>query len=200
MNRQSPIILIVIFLFFWGMCGTETEEASPSSLIHRELSFYSGKDLLRGTLFRPAKGSAIGAVVILGGSERSARNPYKKLIAENFAKNGLAALIYDSPGTGQSEGNALIQTKADRVMETIAAMRFLRSQKGIRPKKVGVWGISEGGSIALLAAAKDNETAFCIAASSALGVSPLEISRYRIEVLRNTVGSRLRGYPKGPGP
>jgi len=182
MNRQSLLILIVIFLLFWGMCGTEAEEASQSNFIHQEISFYCGKDLLRGTLFRPSKGLEIGAVVILGGSERSARNPYKKLIAENFVRNGLAALIYDSPGTGQSEGNALIQTKADRVMETIAAMRFLRSQKGIHPKKVGVWGLSEGGSIALLAAAKVRETAFCVAVSSALGISPLEISRYRIEV------------------
>lgn len=149
----------------------------------KEVAFLDGESRLRGTLHMPVSDTGCPAVVVLGGAERGPRVPVKRILAGHFADAGIAALIYDSPGTGQSSGNALFQTKRDRVKEALAAHRFLEEQQGIRPEQVGIFGISEGAGIALLAAAEDPQVAFVMAVSGALGIPPMEVSRHRIEMM-----------------
>ncbi len=157
---------------------TAFEQRIPAT----DVEFRDGTTTLRGAIFRPGAAGPGPGVVILGGSERRARTDYKKRVASKFAESGISALIYDSPGTGASTGNALLQTKNDRIAEALAAVRFLRSRPGIDPGQIGLWGISEGAGIALLAAAGDPQVAFAISVSSALGIAPMEISRFRIEI------------------
>ena len=182
------IIFETAFLVSVSLPTTGGEGSPRFTFTTQEVDFTDGSTLLKGTLFRPDTNETAPGVVILGGSERSARNSYKKNIARDFVVNGMAALIYDSPGTGSSMGNAFLQTKDDRVQEALAAMRFLCIQPGISSDEVGIWGLSEGANIALLAAAKDTAVAFSIPVSSALGVSPLEISRFRIEMTGHKQG------------
>jgi pimeloyl-ACP methyl ester carboxylesterase len=120
-------------------------------------------------------------VVILGGSERGPRTRLKERLAEHFAGTGVAALIYDSAGTGQSTGNALLQTRDARALEAIAAVGCLQHQKRIRPDAIGLLGISEGALVTLLAAARDHSIAFVMPLSGGFGVSMMELARYRIE-------------------
>jgi pimeloyl-ACP methyl ester carboxylesterase len=157
---------------------TAFEQGIPAA----EVEFRNGTTTLRGTVFRPGAAGSGPGVVILGGSEREARTDYKRRVASKFAESGLSALIYDSPGTGASTGNALLQTKNDRIVEALAAALFLRGCPGVDPDRVGLWGISEGAGIALFAAARDPRVAFAIPVSSALGIAPMEISRFRIEM------------------
>ncbi len=167
----------------------EGKEDSPGFSVRKnEVSFTDGSALLQGTVFLPEIKANVPGVVILGGAERGPRNPYKEGMAAFFASNGIAALIYDSPGTGRSTGNALLQTKDDRVREAANALHFLCAQEGVNAKEVGIWGISEGANIALLAAARERSAAFAISISSALGVSPVEISRFRIEMTGHELG------------
>jgi pimeloyl-ACP methyl ester carboxylesterase len=130
----------------------------------------------------PDRGSGVPAIVILGGSERGPRTRLKERLAEHFAGAGIAALIYNSAGTGQSTGNALFQTRADRAEEAIAAVRWLQGQTRVHPEQVGILGISEGALVTLLAAAGDNSVAFAIPVSGGFGVSMMDLARYRIEV------------------
>jgi len=157
---------------------TAFEQGIPAA----DVEFRNGTTTLRGTIFRPGAAGPGPGVVLLGGSERGARTDYKKRVASKFAESGISALIYDSPGTGASTGNALLQTKNDRIVEALAAVRFLRGRPGIDPDRIGLWGISEGAGIALLAAAGDPRVAFAVSVSSALGIAPMEISRFRIEM------------------
>lgn len=138
----------------------EGKEDSPGFSVRKnEVSFTDGSALLQGTMFLPELKANVPGVVILGGAERGPRNPYKEGMAAFFASNGIAALIYDSPGTGRSTGNALLQTKDDRVREAANALHFLCAQDGVNAKEVGIWGISEGANIALLAAARERSAA-----------------------------------------
>jgi len=157
---------------------TALEQGIPAA----EVEFRNGTTTLRGTVFRPEAAGSGPGVVILGGSERNARTDYKRRVASKFAESGVSALIYDSPGSGASTGNALLQTKNDRIVEALAAVRFLRGRPGVDPDRVGLWGISEGAGIALFASARDPGVAFAISVSSALGIAPMEISRFRIEM------------------
>lgn len=181
MRNLVQATLMVLILSIVGSPLHAAEE--EFRFTKREVEFSDGPALLKGSLFMPDVNAEVAGVVLLGGSERGPRTPYKIRTAEHFAAHGVAALTYDSPGTGLSIGNALLQTRADRAREAIAAVHFLQKQKGIHQKKVGLWGISEGGGVVLLAAAKGKEIAFAIPVSAGICVTPLEQSQYRIEVM-----------------
>ena len=139
--------------------------------------------VLRGRVFMPGGETEVPAVVILGGGERGPQTEMKRRLAEHFAEAGVGALIYDSPGTGGSTGNALLQTRDARADEAVAAVRFLAGRERIDADRVGVMGISEGALITMLAAAHDDSIAFAIPVSGGFGVSSREITRYRIETM-----------------
>jgi len=184
-KRRAAALAFTLFLGrgVVGEIQTSPERAIlEQGISSAEVEFRNGTTTLRGTIVRPEAAGSGPGVVILGGSERNARTDYKRRVASKFAESGIAALIYDSPGTGASTGNALLQTKNDRVVEALAAVRFLRGRPGVDPDRIGLWGISEGAGIALLAAAGDPRVAFAVSVSSALGIAPLEISRFRIEM------------------
>lgn len=155
-----------------------------------EVRFADGDIQLGGTVYRPQSGKACAAVVILGGGDRSARGPLKIGIAKHFAAHGVAALVYDSPGTGASAGNALLQSRDDRAREAVSAARYLRSLSDVPARAVGVFGGSEGADIAVMAAASDADIAFVIAVSGAFGGSTIDIMRYAAE---------KKGYDRGLG-
>jgi pimeloyl-ACP methyl ester carboxylesterase len=147
----------------------------------QQLRFTSGSDSLAGTLFWPGDRAGCPAVVVLAGGDRSKRGPLRTAIAEYFADHGIAALVYDSPGTGASTGSAMLQSSADRVAEALSAVAYVKGLPGIRATAVGLFGGSEGANIALLACAKDPGVAFAIPVSGSLGVSALDILRYSAE-------------------
>ncbi len=70
----------------------------------------------------------------------------------------ITALIYDPAGSGQSTGNAPLQTRIARAEEAIAAVQCLRNETRMRPDQVGISGISEGALVTMLAAARDQRT------------------------------------------
>lgn len=157
----------------------------------QQVRFTSGSDSLAGTLFWPAERASCPAIVVLAGSDRSQRGPLRTAIAEYFADHGIASLVYDSPGTGASSGSAMLQSSADRVVEALSAIAYLKGLPGIRPTAVGLFGGSEGANIALMACAEDPGVAFVIPVSSSLGVSILDILRYSAE---------KQGYEQGLTP
>jgi pimeloyl-ACP methyl ester carboxylesterase len=187
MPRQ-PLFFAVLGLAFASFVagaivssGSSFEPSTPPSSPPEPVEFENGSDTLRGRVFLPEGKTDVAGVVILGGSERGPQTVLKSRLAQHFADAGIAALIYDSPGTGRSTGNAMLQTRDDRAEEALAAIRCLGQQQSVRADHVGVMGISEGALIALLAAARDESVAFAIPVSGAFGVPMLEAARHRIE-------------------
>jgi pimeloyl-ACP methyl ester carboxylesterase len=159
-----------------------SEDAGVRCLpMQEDVRFANGQVQLDGSLFWPASKSTRGAVVVLAGSDRSKRGPLRIRIAKIFAKLGIAALVYDSPGTGTSTGNALLQNRDDRATEALSAVNYLRKKAGIPSASVGIFGGSEGADVAIMAAARDSEISFVIATSGAIGVSIFDIMRYSAE-------------------
>jgi pimeloyl-ACP methyl ester carboxylesterase len=156
-----------------------------------EVTFTNKQGVLAGTLYLPREKSC-PAVVLITGSNRGPRGPLLLRIAEHFAQHGVAVLHYDSPGTGKSTGNTMLQSRDDRAAEAISAIRYLRTQQGIDRDHVGLFGGSEGASIVLLAAALHPlEVSFVIPVSGGVGVgggSVLEQMNHAAEcfaVMRN---------------
>ena len=122
---------------------------------------------LAGTLSRPAQTTAarLPAVVLVAGSGPTDRDsllfgiPILGQVAGALADAGFMVLRYDKRGIGQSGGRAEAATLADYADDVRAAVKLLADRKDVDPKRIAVIGHSEGGLVALMAAAKDKHIA-----------------------------------------
>src|SRR5215469_852023 len=141
--------------------------AAPSSSVSEEIRFTNGDARLTGTAYLPSTGNHLPAVVILhhaGLPTRDARL-YRHL-CNGLPAMGIAVLAFDRRGSGQSSGDlskANYETLAD---DAIAGQHALTQISRIDPKKIGFWGLSQGGWLAVLAAGRSKDAAFAISVSA----------------------------------
>ena len=122
-----------------------------------EVSFNNGDVRLEGTLVLPEGYSRKTPVLLMvTGSGQQDRNeelfdhkPFA-VIADAFARAGIATLRYDDRGFKDYDGNIYDCTTEDFKNDALAGISMLRE----RFDKVGVIGHSEGGTIALMLAAE----------------------------------------------
>ena len=118
---------------------------------------------LAATVSKPTQSTAtrLPAVVLVGGSGPTDRDsllfgiPILGQIAGALADAGYLVVRYDKRGVGQSGGRAEAATLADYADDARAAVKLLEGRKDVDPKRIAVVGHSEGGLVALMAAAKD---------------------------------------------
>jgi len=138
---------------------------------------------LAGTISRPDKPAAkqLPAVVLVGGSGPTDRDetvfgiPIFGQIASALADAGFLVLRYDKRGIGQSGGRAENATLADFADDLRAAIKYLADRKDVDEKRIAVVGHSEGGSVAMLTAAKDKRIA-AVALVATIGVTGAELN------------------------
>lgn len=120
------------------------------------------------------------AIVLLTGSDPSPRDaPFFEDLRRRFAERGFAALSFDKRGVGDSDGTYEETPDFDVAAgDGLAAVRYLLGRPDIDSTRVGVWGVSQGGWLALLMAAKSPEVAFVINISGP-GVSPFEQTMFQ---------------------
>ena len=122
---------------------------------------------LAGTVSTPAQAGAARrpAVVLVGGSGPTDRDsfafgiPILGQIAGALADAGYLVVRYDKRGIGQSGGRAESASLADYAEDVRAAVKLLADRRDVEPKRIAVIGHSEGGLVALMAAAKDKRIA-----------------------------------------
>jgi len=122
---------------------------------------------LAGTLSRPAQagGGRLPAVVLVGGSGPTDRDsmafgiPILGQLADALADAGFIVVRYDKRGIGQSGGRAEAAALADYAEDVRATVKMLADRKDVDPKRIAVIGHSEGGLVALMAAAKEKRIA-----------------------------------------
>lgn len=162
--------------------------ATPRSL-SKDIQFTNGDAHLRGTVYFPKTGNSLAAVVVLhhAGLPTRDANLYQHL-CEGLPAIGIAVLVYDRRGSGQSSGDldkTDYETLAD---DAVAGQRALAKFSRIDPNKIGFWGLSQGGWLAVLAAGRSKDAAFAISVSA-----PLVAANEQMEfATRNLL--TLRGY------
>ena len=149
----------------------------------REVTFNSGQAHIAGTLILPNSAGPHHAIAFLHGSGPEGRwaNRY---LAQKFAEAGIVALIYDKEGVGASTGDWRKAGFDALAADTVAAIEFLRAQPEVDAKRVGIYGHSQGGTIAPLVAARVGDLAFVIA-SAAPGIDLAEVEIYSVS---NAIG------------
>ncbi len=125
-----------------------------------DVIFAKGSAMLSGTLTMPEDGDLSTPVVLLvtgsGAQNRDEElfdhKPFA-VIADAFARKGIASLRYDDRGFAKSTGDLASATTDTLAADAAAGIAYLR---GRGYKTVGVVGHSEGGTIAFMLAAEGN--------------------------------------------
>jgi dienelactone hydrolase len=142
---------------------------APAPLFdERAVSFSSGAVTLAGSLLLPRTGDSLAAVVFLHGSGPEGRWA-SRFLAAKLAGRGIAALIFDKRGVGGSTGDWRHATPEDLAADGAAAVARLRQEPRIDPRRIGLHGHSQGGTLAPLVVARSDGVAFVIG-SAASGV------------------------------
>jgi pimeloyl-ACP methyl ester carboxylesterase len=143
--------------------------AAPAAIdedLHiEEVAFASHGATLSGTLVFPNRGPVQGAVVFIHGSGKQTRNVE---LARRFARDGIAALVYDKRGAGKSGGEyEAQQSVSERNISLLAddanaALAALTKHPSLAGVPAGFAGISQAGWIAPLAAARNPLAKFLV--------------------------------------
>ncbi len=141
----------------------------------RELEYRNQQVHLSGTLLLPKADEPVPAAALIHGSGDSDRdNLWYLAIADHLARNGIAVLLPDKRGCGRSGGNWRTSSMEDFARDTRASVAAIRGIPGIDPDRIGLFGISQGGRIAPLAADGQDTIAFVVNVSG--GVLPVDES------------------------
>jgi len=150
----------------------------PPPLKKRDAGFANGAVTLVGDLVLPLTPGRHPAIIFLHGSGAEGRWPTRYL-AQRFAGAGFVALCYDKRGVGQSTGDWQSSGFEELAGDALAGLRFLAAQPEVDPARIGIYGHSQGGTMAPLVAEHAGNLAFVIG-SAASGLTPAETEIYSV--------------------
>jgi uncharacterized protein len=198
MRKRFLIIVSLAGSLFAETTVPERTEAPDSwhvegrpQAVTQDVRFANGDAQLVGTVYLPEHGDHLPGVVALHGASEPTREAavYRHLL-ESLPAMGFAVLIYDLRGSGASSGNLNgidYETLAD---DAIAARTALAKVPRIDLTKIGFWGFSQGGWLAMLAAERSKNTAFAISVSAPLTTPEVQMQFATTNLLT------VRGYSR----
>ncbi|KAJ5173757.1 uncharacterized protein N7500_001688 [Penicillium coprophilum] len=150
---------------------------------------------LSGRLY-PGSGPVSGRAIILTGGFATVKEMFVPDIAAHFQHAGITALTYDPRCTGASEGEPRQELDPHKqVSDYSDALTFLASQPGVDPSRIGFWGFSFGGIVALSAATLDSRVRWVVACCP---LTNFTFDGKRARVLARTMRDResiIKGNP-----
>lgn len=183
---------------------------SPRARVLREeeVTFRNGDVTLAGTLILPeGKGPFPAVVVTHGGAPEHRGDAGYRGVGVSFARNGVAALVYDKRGIGRSTGGDWTATSIEEfARDALAGLAAIKGRPDVDPKRIGMSGHSQGGWIGPRAATLSRDVAFVVVTSPS-GIDPMEQSifhtsnllrraGYSEEVVRRAAALRDRMYER----
>ncbi len=144
--------------------GPASSNVLPSMAAPLTVKFESADNvIILGTFFATANKNS-PAVLMLHqfGSDRGA---YKAL-ADEFRAAGISVLAIDGRGFGDStsrtDGTGIVVSRSNEAVNGMiadvgAALKWMREQKSIDPRRIGILGASYGSSLAIIYSSRDPE-------------------------------------------
>lgn len=151
--------------------------AAPFS--EEDVSFMSGELTLHGTLLVPQGANNTPGIVMVHGSGVGIRQ-YFRAEGEIFAAAGITTLIYDKRTVGYSGSRIGKRSYSLLAEDVLAAIQYLQSRQEINTTQIGLWGLSEGGWVAPLAASQSDDIAFLITVGGS-GLAPIQTQLWNME-------------------
>jgi uncharacterized protein len=139
---------------------------------------------IAATVSKPDTGGKPAPAVVLVGSsgptdrdETVAGIPIFGQLANALAESGFLVVRYDKRGVGQSGGRTEAAALGDFAEDLRAVVKYTSDRKDVDRKRLAVVGHSEGGAIAMLAAAKENRISALVLTVPS-GVSGADLTLY----------------------
>jgi pimeloyl-ACP methyl ester carboxylesterase len=145
----------------------------------QHLPFLSHGVQLNGTLYYPSASRPGPALVVLhGASSPSQTLPLYEHLKQMLPPLGIAVFVFDRrTGEGQYDFRTLAE-------DGVAARNALAANPHVNAEKIGYWGISQGGWLALMAAALDPKAAFVISVSAPMTTPDVQMNFAVENILR----------------
>lgn len=134
------------------------------------IEFRSAGNTLRGFIDLPAWRAKHPAILmVLGGGDSDVTvDDYLVEVRKAFRQAGIATLLWDKAGNGCSSGKySSALPIQERATETLAALDMLKQRDDIDARRIGVWGFSQGGWVAPMAAVRSKDIAYLILVNGA---------------------------------
>jgi dipeptidyl aminopeptidase/acylaminoacyl peptidase len=133
--------------------------------------------VLTATVSMPDEGPA-PALVALHGAERGLRDWYLyEHLHQVLPPAGVAAVTFDRRGEGASTGEPSRGRFTQQAEDALAVVDHVCASAGLDSDRIGLWGISQGGWVAPLAATLSSRVSFLVLVASC-GVTPGEQMRW----------------------
>lgn len=184
--------VLQIRLTNWHTASGRMHRSSDSpNFLRRESISYLANDgkTLKGTVVLPDGEPPYVGMVLTHGSGPDTRHTGPYIGKAHLAvEEGMAVLIYDKRGAGESEGSQF--NTLDRLSKDAHGMvQILRNHTLIDADKVGIGGISQGAWIAPKVAYEDSTIAFVFSTATP-GVTSAEQNVYTLETRIEGQGER----------
>lgn len=152
---------------------------------------------LAGLLHHPAGNGFHAAAILCHGMESNKESEKLIALSRRLAQNGMAALRFDFSCVGESSGRFEEITYGGEVEDLSAAFDFVR---GRGAEKIGLFGSSMGGSVALLFAAQEKGVAAVVTLAAPVHpekiterlLKPSEVEQWRETGLITYHGRQIR--------
>lgn len=149
---MKPIVFIV--LLCWGVLARG-----------EYIYFNNGTDTLRGQLLQPFNHQPARALLVFvhgDGAMTHDADGYYSVIWKPLRDAGYAVFSWDKPGTGESTGQWLSQSMADRQQEVIAAVNAVQDHSDFTAEDTGLVGFSQAGWVVPAVAADNSLISFAV--------------------------------------
>lgn len=168
-----------------------SEQAPPwsapatTTIVQEEKTFHNAGAELSGTLYLPRGGQALAAVVVTHAASLPLRDqPLYQHLKEMLPSLGIAVFVYDRRGSGKSGGDLKASDYTLLADDAIAAVRTINVDPRIDPRRVGIWGLSQGGWLALLAASRSPQVTFAVSISAPMVTPDIQMIFLSANILR----------------
>ncbi len=159
--------------------------------MRREDTWFSSKSQRCAAWVYPGGSAVESPMVAMAHGLTGTRRDRLGAFAERFAQAGIAALVFDHRGFGDSDGESDLFEPRRQLEDWSAAIDFARGLEGVDPTRVATFGSSMGGGNALAAAAADRRVAAAI--SQVPFLTMLQAYRSPLRVQAQMISAAIRG-------
>jgi dienelactone hydrolase len=171
---------------------TRSSASTQKPYTEEDVTFDNGDVRLSGTVLAPRSPGRHAALLFVHGSGAEGRWGAKYL-ADYVARRGIVALIYDKRGVGASGGDWRASRLQDLIADARSAVALLIRRDDVDPRKIGVYGHSQGAEIAPEIAEHNPEVSWIVAADGSVGPqNRQDLFRVDTALAQRYSGSQLR--------
>lgn len=165
---------------------------SERKIIAEQIIFDRVGARLSGTLYYPADGRGLATMIAFHGAQAPLRSePLYRHLIQVLPKLGMAVFVFDRRGSGQSSQGSVAPGDFEALADDgVAAFAALAKRPAVDPARLGFWGLSQGGWLALQAAARAPRAAFAVAISAPMTGADVQMNFAVANVLR------IKGVPE----